>query len=383
MIYFDNSATTKPDPEVLETFLKVNHYYYANPSSIHSFGGKVEKLLQQARAQFASILMVKENEVYFTSGGTESNNTALKGTAFQYHNRGKHIITTSIEHPSIIESCEQLKNFGFDITYLTVDGNGVIDPNELKKAIREETILVSVMHVNNEVGSIQPIDQIGQLLKNYPKILFHVDHVQGYGKVELDLTNIGIDLCTISAHKLHGLKGSGLLYIRDGVQLSPLITGGEQERKVRSGTENTSGIVAFAKAIRLEKERSSEGVSIIKEIHEYLRTELSSIEGISIHTPETLAAPHILNFSVKHYKGEVIVHALEEMDIYVSTTSACSSKKNIPSRTLLAMGRTEEMANSSIRVSLAFENTMEEAIIFIQSLKKVISNLDKVMRRSV
>jgi cysteine desulfurase len=383
MIYFDNSATTKPDPEVLETFLKVNQYYYANPSSIHSFGGKVEKLLQQARAQFSKLLNVKENEIFFTSGGTESNNTAIKGTAFHHQKRGKHIITTSIEHPSIIESCEQLKDFGFEITYLNVDEKGVLNINELEKSIREDTILVSIMQVNNEVGSIQPINQIGRLLKNYPKILFHVDHVQGYGKVDLDLNNDGIDLCTISAHKIHGLKGTGLLYIREGIQLSPLITGGEQERKLRSGTENTSGIVAFAKALRLEKERSIKGISQIKEILKLLRDELSSIEEISIHTPQKYAAPHILNFSVKHYKGEVIVHALEEMDIYVSTTSACSSKKNIPSRTLLAMGRTEEMAISSIRVSLAFENTMEEAIIFIQSLKKVISNLEKVMRRSV
>jgi cysteine desulfurase len=381
MIYFDNSATTKPYKEVLETFLKVNEEYFANPSSIHALGGRVETLVSKSRKQIASLLNIKETEVFFTSGGTESNNLALKGAALQYRNRGRHIITSAIEHPSIIETCEQLRELGFDITYLPVDSHGVVNVRDVVDAIKEETILVSIMHVNNEVGSIQPIEQIGKALKPYPKVIFHVDHIQGIGKVHLDFHESGIDLCSISGHKIHGLKGTGMLYIKEGLEISPLLSGGEQERKIRSGTENTGGIVSFAKALRLHFEKSSKELSKIRSLNTYLRGKLSDIEGITIHSPAEKAAPHIVNFSVHDIRGEIFVHALEDFNIFVSTTSACSSKKNIPSRTLQGMGVNESLLDTSVRVSFSFENTTEEVDRLCNAIIQVKKNLEETTRR--
>ncbi|BCB05262.1 cysteine desulfurase family protein [Bacillus sp. KH172YL63] len=380
MIYLDNSATTKPYQEVLDTFLKVNESYYANPSSIHSFGGQVEKLIQQSREQVASLLGIKKKEVFFTSGGTESNNLAIKGTAMQYGNRGKHIITTNIEHPSVINGVKQLESLGFSVTYLDGDEQGRICPEELKAALRDDTILVSVMWVNNEIGSIQPIMEIGKILKGYPKVVFHVDAVQAVGKIPLALDLI--DTCSISAHKIHGLKGTGMLYVRDGLRLSPLLSGGEQEGNLRSGTENTGGIVSFAKALRIHLAESEEKLAIMEENHLFLRQELEAIDGVTVHTPANFHAPHILNFSVQDFKGEVLIHALDRRDVFVSTTSACSSKQNKPSRTLLSMGVSEDLANSSIRVSLSFHNTMDECRAFIRVLNEEIDNLQHTMRRS-
>ena len=382
MIYFDNSATTKPYKEVLDTFLKVNEDYYANPSSIHSFGGRVEKLIQQSREQVASLLDIKMKEVFFTSGGTESNNLAIKGAALQYGHRGKHIITTNIEHPSVINAVKQLETFGYSATYLDVDDEGRVRPQELKEAIQEDTILVSVMHVNNEIGSIQPLREIGMILKDHPKILFHVDAVQACGKIPLILHEKLIDLCSISAHKIHGIKGTGMLFVRDGLELSPILSGGEQEGNLRSGTENTGGIVAFAKALRMHLSESDLKLAIMEENQQYLRKELERMEGVTVHTPVHHHAPHILNFSILDFKGEVLIHALDRHGVYVSTTSACSSKQSKPSGTLLSMGVSENLASNSIRISLSFHNTMEECTQFIQLLKSEIDLLQHTMRRS-
>ncbi|MGG3915037.1 cysteine desulfurase family protein [Rossellomorea vietnamensis] len=382
MIYFDNSATTKPYKEVLDTFLKVNESYYANPSSIHSFGGQVEKLVQQSREQIASLLGIKSKEVFFTSGGTESNNLAIKGTAVQYGHRGKHIITTRIEHPSVINAFKQLEAFGYTTTYLDVDAAGKVRPSELKEAIQDDTILVSVMQVNNEIGSVQPIREIAEILKNYPKILFHVDAVQACGKVPLILDEKLIDLCSLSAHKIHGIKGTGMLFVRDGLEISPILSGGEQEGNLRSGTENTGGIVSFAKALRMHVEESKQKLVIMEENQQYLREELEKIEGVTVHTPVRDPAPHILNFSVADFKGEVLIHALDRHEVYVSTTSACSSKQSKPSQTLLSMGVPDNLAGNSIRISLSFHNTMKECQEFIVLLKKEIQYLQHTMRRS-
>ncbi|MFC7786954.1 MULTISPECIES: cysteine desulfurase family protein [unclassified Rossellomorea] len=382
MIYLDNSATTKPYKEVLDTFIKVNESYYANPSSIHSFGGQIEKLIQQSREQVASLLDIKKKEVFFTSGGTESNNLAIKGTALQYGHRGKHIITTKIEHPSVRSAVKQLEELGYSATYLDVDDQGRIQPEKVKEAIQDDTILVSVMQVNNEIGSVQPIREIGRLLTDYPKILFHVDAVQACGKVPLILHEKLIDLCSISAHKIHGIKGTGMLFVREGLELSPIISGGEQEGNLRSGTENTGGIVSFAKALRMHLAESKQKLPLMEENRRYLRRELESMEGVSVHTPVSDHAPHILNFSIEDFKGEVVVHALDRHEVFVSTTSACSSKQSKPSQTLLSMGVSENLANSSIRISLSFHNTMEECRQFIQLLKKEIALLQKTMRRS-
>lgn len=382
MIYFDNAATTRPYKEALDAFIKVNEIHYANPSSIHSFGGRVEKLIAQSRKQIAGLLNIKEKEVFFTSGGTESNNLAIKGTALQYQNRGKHIITSKIEHPSVTNTMKQLESIGYSVTYLDVNESGRVDPYAVEKAIQSDTILVSIMHVNNEVGSIQPIEEIGSILKHHPKVLFHVDGVQACGKVPVPLQGGQVDLYSISAHKIHGLKGSGMLFVRDGVNISPLLTGGEQEGNIRSGTENTGGIVSFAKAMRMYMEESRESLGRMKDIQHYLRKELVTITGVNIHTPQGGHAPHILNFSIEDFKSEVVVHALDQYEVYVSTTSACSSKKSKPSQTLLSMGVGEDRADRAIRISLSYQNTMEEAERFIQLLKKETDQLQKTMRRS-
>lgn len=379
MIYFDNSSTTKPYNEVLESFLKVSSEYFGNPSSLHGLGAKSEKLLSQAREQIARLLDVQKNEIYFTSGGTESNNIAIKGTALMHKGRGRHIITTEIEHPSVKESVEQLKELGFRVTYIPVDQNGIVKVEDIEKAISHDTILVSVMHVNNEIGSIQPIREIGQLLMQYSKILFHVDYVQGIGKVPLNIHESRVDLCTISGHKFHGLKGTGVLYIRDGVRISSLITGGGQEWRLRSGTENVAGMVAMAKALRLTFLQQEKHLNNMMKIKDFLRGELEMIGGVTIHTPIYQSAPHILNFSIKGFKAEVFIHALEEMDIYVSSTSACSSKKQKASTTLVAMGIPEEEALSAIRISLSYENTLHEAEKFIKAVNQAANRLRKVM----
>ncbi|RLQ97927.1 cysteine desulfurase family protein [Falsibacillus albus] len=382
MIYFDNSATTKPYDEVLDAFVKVSREYYGNPSSLHALGVKAEQLLNQARGQVADILKVDPQEIYFTSGGTESNNLAIKGAAKQYQTRGRHIITTQIEHPSVLQACEDLSKEGYEITYLPVNKAGVVQIDDLKKAVRDDTILVTIMHVNNEVGSIQPVQEIGQWLAQHTNIIFHVDHVQGCTKVPLSLDGAMVDLCTISSHKFHGLKGTGALFIRKGIQLSPLFSGGNQEWKLRSGTENTAGIVAMAKALRMSEEHRRRSTAKIMEVKDYLIHGLSEMEGVSINTISDLSAPHIVNFSHRGMKGEVLVHALEQSGIYVSTTSACSSKKKALSKTLLAMGVKKDDAEGSIRISLSFDNTLSEAATFIQEYRNTASKLNKVIRRS-
>ncbi|MCL6570183.1 MAG: cysteine desulfurase [Bacillus sp. (in: Bacteria)] len=379
MIYFDNSATTKPYKEVLDSFVKVSGEFFGNPSSLHSMGGQAEKLLTQAREQVAKHLAVKPSEIYFTSGGTEGNNLAIKGAAIFNRHKGCHIITSSVEHASVSATMKQLEQDGFEITYLPVDGSGRICVKDLEKAIRKDTKLISIMHVNNEVGTVQPIREIGELLKKWPGISFHVDAVQGIGKVPLSLYESRVDFCSISAHKFHGLKGTGALFVRDGARINPLFSGGNQERTLRSGTENVAGAVSMAKALRMISLKSETGLERMKNIQSILRTGLTGIEDIQIHTPIENSAPHILNFSLNGLKSEVFIHALEQEEIFVSTTSACSSKNKSLSKTLLEMGVPESLAESSIRISLSFDNTEEEAITAIEAIKKAAKRLRKVM----
>ncbi|MGM0804793.1 MAG: cysteine desulfurase family protein [Bacillota bacterium] len=380
MIYLDNSATTKPYKEVLDTFVTVSEKYFANPSSLHSKGGEAEKLLGQARKSIAQLLEVAPSEVVFTSGGTEGNNIAIKGIAFQHQNRGKHLITSSVEHASSHESFQYLESQGFEITYLPVDHDGLISLEDLERSIRPDTILVSLIHVNNETGTIQPIQEIGKVLKEHPKIFFHVDNVQGVGKVDLPLKECGIDLCTISAHKIHGLKGNGILFVKNGVSISSLFTGGEQELKKRAGTENVAGIVAMAKALRMILQESKEKKENLLEIKQFLIEELCSIDGIDMNTPINCSAPHIINFSVKGIKPEVLIHSLDKRDVYVSTRSACSSKQGGASRILLEMGLGENRASTAIRLSTSYGNTLKEAERSLKVLKEELINIKKVMR---
>ena len=377
MIYFDNSATTKPYREVLESFLTVSSEYFGNPSSLHGIGAQAENLLTQARTQIADLLNVKASGISFTSGGTESNNMAIKGVAMRHRNRGRHLITTTIEHPSVGRAMEQLEQLGFEITYLPVNRQGMVMVSEVEKALRQDTILVSVMHVNNEVGTIQPINEIGTLLKNYPKVLFHVDAVQSIGKVPLHLHEWGVDLCSFSAHKFHGLKGTGLLFIREGVQLDPLLAGGNQEWKRRSGTENVAGAVSTAKALRMLLEKGKTGTMMMKRIQSLLTDGLYEIDGVQVQTLPSMAAPHIVNFTIDNIKAETLIHMLEKDSIYASTTSACSSRKQSPSKTLLAMGISEQEALRSVRLSLSFDNTEEEARFVLKAIKKAILQLRK------
>jgi len=378
VIYLDNSATTKPDPEVLASFQKVSEEYYANPSSIHQFGGNAEKLLVAAKRQAAQLLQVEQEEIIFTSGGTEGNNMAVKGIALEHQQRGKHIITSSIEHPSIYEACKALEKLGFEVTYLPVNEKGIVSVDDVKKAIRKDTILVTIMHVNNEIGSIQPIAEIGKLLQQYPKIFFHVDNVQGFGKVPLHLKNAGIDLCTISGHKIHGLKGTGILYVRKGVTLFPLFHGGEQELAIRSGTENLAGIVSLVKAMRLAKEREEEGIRHMSELKSYLIRAFEKMEGVFVNTPEN-SAPHIVNISVPGIKPEVIIHMLGEQNIYISTKSACSSKVKDESMVLSACGYSKNRTTTALRISLSYENTMQEMKIFVDALERSIKQFKTTM----
>lgn len=370
MIYLDNSATTKPYEEVLETFSTVSKRYFGNPSSLHQVGLEAEKLIEIARQQIGDHLSVKPNEVFFTSGGTEGNNLAIKGVANGYKKRGRHVITTAIEHPSTLAAFKQLESQGFQVTYLPVDRSGRLSIQRLMRAIRDDTILVSVIHVNNEIGVIQNVGAIGEQLRRYPKLFFHVDHVQGASKVALSIDEANIDLCTISGHKLHGLKGTGVLTVREGITLYPLFSGGGQEQGIRSGTENVAGAVSLAKAIRLVYERSSTELAELKKLKEYTLDQLSKLNGVVINTPRSHSAPHIVNFSVPELKPEVLIHSLSEEGIYVSTRAACSSKRNERSHVIVALGAGEERAQTAIRISFSFETTREQIDTFLLALTK-------------
>lgn len=380
MIYLDNSATTKPHPDVLESFNYISETFFANPSSIHQLGGKAEQLLEKAREQAATLLHVGKDELLFTSGGTEGNNIAIKGIALQHQARGKHIITTSIEHPSVTEACRGLEQLGFEITFLQANSEGRIDVERLRQAIRPDTILISIMHVNNEIGTIQDISAIGQIAKAHPKLFLHVDHVQGLGKVPLDFGDAGIDLCTMSGHKIHGLKGTGLLYRRRGVKIFPLFHGGGQEFGDRPGTENLAGIVSFVKALRLIKEDEQQRIDELCEMKNWVMNEISNIPGVLLNTPDHNAAPHIVHFSVPGIKPEVLIHMLGEEGIYISTKSACSSRSTSASQVLEACGFNEERASSGIRASMSYETTQDEVAQFLESLQRSIKKLKAFMR---
>lgn len=378
MIYLDNSATTKPDETVVNSFKQSADRYFANPSSIHQWGAEVEKLQTKARAQAAQTLQIKPTEIIFTSGGTEGNNLAIKGIAFQHAQRGKHIITTEVEHASVYETCRALEKFGYDVTYLPVTQDGAVQLKDIKAAIRSDTIIVSVMHVNNEIGTIQPIQEIGALLKQHPKVFFHVDAVQALGKVPIQLANSGIDLCTFSGHKIHGIKGTGCLYVRDGIQIFPLMHGGNQENGIRSGTENVPGNVSFVRALRLIMEKQRKQAEHLMELRNTLRRALTQITGVFVTSPEK-GAPHIMHISVPGLKPEVMIHALFEAGFIVSTQSACSSKQSQKSRVLTACGYEEAKAYAGLRISLTYGHTEADVDAFIKAFQTTIIKLKEVM----
>ncbi|MFY9903093.1 MAG: cysteine desulfurase family protein [Trichococcus sp.] len=377
MIYFDNSATTKMYPEALDTYRKVNEQFFGNPSSLHRLGNEADALLQQSRKQIAHLLGAQPDEIFFTSGGTESDNWAIKGTAMEKFATGKHMIASSVEHPAVTKSLEQLEKLGFEISYLPVDANGIVSVEELEKAIRKDTILLSVMAINNEVGSIQPIEAIGELLENYPWVHFHVDAVQAVGECEPLIRHPRVDLLSLSAHKFHGPKGVGILYKKHGKRIAPLLTGGGQESGMRSTTENVGGVAAMAKALRMTLEGSESSRKQERLVRSKLVAALSEYEDVRIFSPED-GAGHILCFAMKGVRGEVMVHAFESQDIFISTTSACSSRKKGTPYTLGSMGIPVSWSQCAVRISLSGENTESEAEAFIEHFRMLHEQFKKI-----
>ena len=379
MIYFDNSATTKPYPEALATYTEVATRIWGNPSSLHNLGSQATRILEASRKQIAELIGKKAEEIYFTSGGTEGDNWILKGVAFEKAPYGKHIIVSDIEHPAIKESAAWLKTQGFEVDYAPVDARGFVKVDALANLLRPDTTLVSIMAVNNEIGSIQPIHDIAALLEDRPTISFHVDAVQALAKVATEVyLPERVDFATFSSHKFHGLRGVGFVYIKEGKKITPLLTGGGQEKEMRSTTENVAGIAATAKALRLAMENQEAFASKTQQMKEVIRKELSNYPDVTIFSGEDHFAPHILTFGIKGVRGEVVVHAFEEFDIYISTTSACSSKAGKPAGTLIAMGVDKSIAQTAVRLSLDLENDMSQVEQFLTKFKLIYEQTRKV-----
>lgn len=379
MIYFDNSATTKPYPEALATYTEVATRIWGNPSSLHNLGSQATRILEASRKQIAELIGKKAEEIYFTSGGTEGDNWILKGVAFEKAPYGKHIIVSDIEHPAIKESAAWLKTQGFEVDYAPVDERGFVKVDALANLLRPDTTLVSVMAVNNEIGSIQPIHDIATLLEDRPTISFHVDAVQALAKVATEVyLPERVDFATFSSHKFHGLRGVGFVYIKEGKKITPLLTGGGQEKEMRSTTENVAGIAATAKALRLAMENQEAFASKTQQMKEVIREELANYPDVTVFSGEDHFAPHILTFGIKGVRGEVVVHAFEEFDIYISTTSACSSKAGKPAGTLIAMGVDKSIAQTAVRLSLDLENDMSQVEQFLTKFKLIYEQTRKV-----
>jgi len=380
MIYLDNASTTMPSDGVKQAVLNTLDLF-GNPSSMHRLGIDAEKIIRVAKENAAKVIGVKPNNIYFTSGGTESNNTAILGYCRANCKKGKHIITTLVEHPSVLTPFKMLEDEGFELTYLKVNSKGLISLEELSNSLREDTIFVSIMLVNNEVGAIMPVSEVKQIIKKKnSKAVFHVDAVQGYGKVDCRVNQWGIDILCASGHKIHGIKGCGILYIADNVNVKPLINGGGQQRNIRSGTENTVGIAAFSKASEEILHYNRDKVNSLRDL---LKQEIiKNIERVVINEADAPnQAGHILNVSFLGIKAEILLHSLEMYEIYVSTGSACSSNKPMPSHVLTGMGCSKEGIDGAVRFSLC-ENLSEDDIYStVDALVKEVSNIRKYTRK--
>ncbi|CAJ1314257.1 cysteine desulfurase family protein [Paenibacillus nuruki] len=382
MKYFDYAATTPPYPEVIQSMAEIMQKHFGNPSSLHQYGEEADRLVRHAKEVTAQILGVKPSEIIWTSGATESNNFALKGAAMRGGRTQGHIITTRIEHPSVYECCRQLEQIGFDVSYIDPASDGIVRVEDIQNALRPDTIIVSIMHVNNETGAVQPIQQLADWLKKVqPRTLIHVDGVQGFGKLPVNIAQWNIDLYSLSAHKLRGPKGTGLLYVKQGTELFPLLAGGGQENGYRSGTENVAGIVGMTKALRLASTEQSTLLERLLAWSEQLKIAIQSIEGLVLTNP-SVSAPHIVHFSYPGMKSEVILHSLEQQGCIVSTQSACSSRKAEPSRVLLAMGIEREHAASGIRISLGDQHTKQDIEHLITALHQTVTQLRPLERRT-
>ena len=386
-VYLDNSATTKVFPQVAELMTKVMCEDYGNPSSMHRKGVEGERYIRYARETLARLLKVSEKEILFTSGGTESDNTAIIGCAMANNRRGRHLVTTKIEHPAVLQTMHYLETQGFRVTYLPVDKSGRVRLEDLQNAITPETILVSMMLVNNEIGSIQPIEEAGALIKRMnPNILFHVDAVQGFGKIKIYPKRMNIDLMSVSSHKIHGPKGVGFLYVGERVKIMPITYGGGQQKNLRSGTENVPGIAGMTMAAEMAYENFEEDVNRLYELKEYFIQEITKLEGIQINglTEDgnlRRTAPHVVSVSVAGVRSEVLLHALEDKGIYISAGSACASNKPQTSETLKAIGLQREYWDSTIRFSFSVFTTKEEMDYTLQVMYDIIPMLRKYTRR--
>ena len=380
--YLDNSATTKSSSKAAKIMTKVLTEDYGNPSALHNKGMEGETYLKDARSKIAKTLKVNDKEIIFTSGGTESNNLALIGTAIANKRRGMHIISSPIEHPSVANPLAALEELGFEITYLPVDDKGVIDLKALSDEIRPDTILVSVMHVNNEIGTIEPIREAASIIKQKNSTtLFHVDAIQSYGKVEILPKKMNIDLVSVSGHKIHGPKGSGFLYISEKVKCKPIILGGGQELGYRSGTENVPAIAGLGVAAEEMFKNFDKYQNRLYELKDYFVDEVQKIDGVSLNGPlDVHGAPHIVSVSVEGVRAEVLLHALEEKYIYVSAGSACSSNKPAISKTLQAIGLRKNLLDSTIRVSFSVHTTKEEIDYALEQMQDIIPKLQKYTR---
>lgn len=381
-VYLDNSATTRCFDEVAALMTQIMCEDYGNSSSLHRKGVQAEKYIRYAKDVIARNLKVNEKEIFFTSGGTESDNLALIGCARANCRSGRHLITTQIEHPAVLKTMKYLEEEGFRVTYLPVDKKGCIRMEDLQRAITGETILVSIMHTNNEVGSMQPIAEAGALIKRMnPKILFHVDAVQGYGKFRIYPKKMKIDLLSVSGHKIHGPKGIGFLYVDEKVKIKPILFGGGQQNGIRSGTENVPAIAGLAKAVEIIYSSLNQEIEKLYQIKRAFVEGVQKIEDVIVNGhPDETGAPHVVSVSIRGVRSEVLLHALEDKGIYVSAGSACSARKPQPSATLRAMGISEDMLGSTIRFSFSIFTTMEEINYTLQTMYDIIPMLRRYTR---
>ena len=371
MVYLDYSATTPVNPEVLKTFDKASLEYPGNANSLHELGRKSADLMNASVKQIADILKVNSDEIILTSGASEANNLAILGTILKYRNRGKHILTTKLEHSSVSETVKFLESFGYTIEYLNLLPDGKIDLEDLKNKLTNETVLVSICQVNSEIGINQDVNQIGEILKEYPKVIFHVDGTQAIGKIKVDLTNI--DLYSFSGHKIYGLKGIGCLVKKRGIELVPIIHGGKSQTIYRSGTPMPALYASFAKALRLVYTDFDSKYSHIVKLHDFLINELLKIDLIHVNSNEN-SIPQIINFSIQGIKPETMLHALSEKDIYISTKTACSEDNSL-SESVLALTKNKDLAKSSLRISISYLTTEEEIKYFLKVLQEKIKEL--------
>jgi cysteine desulfurase len=376
-IYLDHAATTPVDSEVLEVMKPYFSQKFGNASSLHSFGIEAREALEKARKKAAKFIGARPAEIIFTSGGTESDNLAIKGTALANKDKGNHIITSKIEHPAIRNPCNWLEKNGFRVSYLDVDAQGMVNPKDVEKEITKETILVSIMHANNEIGTIEPIAEIGKICKKH-RVYFHTDAVQSFGKIPIDVRKMNIDLLSASSHKLYGPKGVGLLYIKQDVKIEPVQHGGGHEQSLRSGTENVVGIIGFTRAIELAEKIMRKEADRQTKLRDKIIKEFSKVDGAKLNGHQTNRLPNNVNFSFKGIEGESLLIRLNEKGIAVSTGSACSSKSLKPSQILTSIGLSDEQAHGSLRITLGKDNKEEDIDYVIKEIKKILNSLRKI-----